>query len=327
MSDAGSNVELSEDPVSYEIGSGEVESEAFGDSGLSEGVDGEAVDALAEEVEGALEEGASEEEIQELIETFQLKVNGQDKEVTLDWNNKEDIVRRLQMAEAGQSAMQKAASQEKEFNQILLDAQDDPYAMLEQLGYNPVEFAEQIIQNQIQELQKSPEQLAQEERDDELEELRAKLRGEEEARESFEFEQLKNEAMVDLDTEITDALSATTNLPKAPYVIKRISEIMMSAIRDGHNDITAQDVIPWVEKEINEEMQELFSSMPEKAMESYIGSKNLDRLRKQRLKKMPKSLNSRVSTTGKTAPVENEKKKGIKMADWLRHGSSITDFE
>ena len=50
----------------------------------------------------------------------------------------------------------------------------------------------------------------------------------------------------------------------------------MSAIRGGNADITADDVIPWVQKEINDEMQELFAAMPEKAMANYIGTKNLD---------------------------------------------------
>jgi hypothetical protein len=325
MSDAGSNVEISGDPISEEIGSGEVESDVIEDSGLAQEIDGDAVDDLQEEVADAIADGASEAEIQELVETFRIKVNGQERDVTLDWNNKEDIVRRLQMAEAGQGAMQRSASMEKEFNQILLDAQDDPYGMLQQLGYNPVEFAEQIIQNQIQELQKSPEQIAQEERDDELEELRERLRGEEQQREDYQFNQLKQEAMVDLDNEITSALSATTDLPKSPYVIKRISEIMMSAIRGGNADITADDVIPWVEKEINDEMQELFASMPEKAMANYIGTKNLDRLRKTRLKKMPKSLN-KGRETGKGIPLP-ERKKGIKLNDWLRQGSSLKDFD
>ena len=323
--EAGSNVDISSDPISHEIGSGEIESDVIEDSGLEQEIDGDAVDELQEEVADAIADGATEAEIQELVETFRIKVNGQERDVTLDWNNKEDIVRRLQMAEAGQGAMQRSASMEKEFNQILLDAQDDPYGMLQQLGYDPVEFAEHIIQNQIQELQKSPEQIAQEERDDELEELRDRLRNEEQQREDYQFNQLKQEAMVDLDTEITSALSATTDLPKSPYVIKRISEIMMSAIRGGNADITADDVIPWVQKEINDEMQELFAAMPEKAMANYIGTKNLDRLRKTRLKKMPKALN-KGRETGKGIPAEPQKK-GIKLNDWLRQGSSLSDFD
>ena len=164
--EAGSNVEISSDPVSHEIGSGEVESEIIEDSGLEQEIDGEAVDDLQEEVADAIEEGATETEIQELIETFKIKVNGQE----------------------------------------------------------------------------------------------------------------------------TD------------------------------------DVIPWVQKEINDEMQELFAAMPEKAMANYIGTKNLDRLRKTRLKKMPKALN-KGRETGKATPAKVKNKKGINLNNWLRHGASLSDFD
>ena len=60
-------------------------------------------------------------------------------------------------------------------------------------------------------------------------------------------------------------------------------------------------------------------------MATYIGTKNLDRLRKTRLKKMPKALN-KGRETGKVDPIE-AKKKGININNWLRHGASLSDFD
>ena len=322
----GGNVELSSEPVSTEIGSGDVETVAVEEADFAQPLDTEAIDELAEDVEAAVEDGATEEEIQELIETFKLKVNGQEKEVTLDWNNKEDIIRRLQMAEAAQPAMQRAAELEKNFERSVQDLLDNPWDTLSELGLDPDALAEQRIQQKIEQLQKSPEQLAQESRDQELEQLRQKLKEQDEEKESLEMQRMQQEAEVDLDNQITEALSSTTELPKSPYVVKRIADAMLTAMQNGRDDVTAQDVIPWVENEINEEIQQLFSAMPDKVLEKYVGNKTIDRLRQGRLSKMKTQPVGKIKETGKQPVSESKAKKNIKLGDWLRHGSSLKDF-
>lgn len=323
--DAGA--EMSSEPMSTEIGSGAIEEAAIEDSGLAQEASGADVDALAENLEAAVDAGATDAEIKEMIETFKIKVNGQEREVELDWNNKEDIVRRLQMAEAGQSAMQRSAELERNFEQSLQSLHDDPWEMLKELGLDPDELAEKRIQDKIAELQKSPEQLAAEGRDKELEELRQKLRDQEEQKDEVEFQRLQEQAEVDLDKQITDALSSTTELPKSPYVVKRIADAMLMAMQNGRDDVVAADVIPWVEKEINQEMQDLFGAMPDKMLESYLGNKTIDRLRQGRLAKMKSQPVKSIKDTGAQAPSEAAAKKAIKLGDWLKHGSSIKDFE
>jgi len=316
--------EVAEPNVEPEIGSGEISNEAIEDSGLAQEADGVALDELAGDIEAAVEEGATDEEIKELVETFKFKANGQEKEVTLDWNNKEDIIRRLQLAEAAQPAMQKASEIEKNYEREIQNLLDNPWEVLKELGLDPDEMAEARIQQQIEQLQKSPEQLEFEKQQNELEELRNKLKVEEEAKSEQEFARLQREAEIDLDQQITAALSSTTELPKSPYVVKRIADAMLTALENGYNDVKAEDVIPWVEKEINSEFQELFAAMPDKSFENYIGQKNIERLRKGRLNKMQAA--SQIKESGKAAPVEKKAEKKLKLNDWLKHGSSLKDL-
>lgn len=327
MSDeAGSNVEMSTEPMSTEIGSGAVEAEAIEESGLATEVDGEVVDKLAADVEEAVEEGASDEVIQSLIETFKLKVNGEEKEVTLDWNDKEDIIRRLQIAESGQQAMQHAAELEKNFEREIQGLVDDPWAKLEAMGFDVDALAEERIQQQIAQLQKSPEQLAQDEKDKELEDLRQRLKTQDDEKRSVEQQRLDFEAEQTLESQVTDALSATSDLPKSPYVVKRIADAMLVAMDNGRDDITAADVIPWVQKEINEELQALFGAMPDKVLEQYLGNQTIDRLRKGRMAKMKTSTSIKDSGSQPDAP-KSEAKKKIKINDWFKHGASLSDLE
>ena len=67
--------------------------------------------------------------------------------------------------------------------------------------------------------------------------------------------------------------------------------------------------------------------MPDKVLEKYIGSKAIDRLRQGRLAKMQTQPIGKIKETGNSTPAPIKSKKNIKMADWLRHGTSINDFE
>ena len=320
-----SNVELSSEPISTEIGSGNVESEAVYESGNGNEISGQQaadIDQAAQDIEEAIEDGASDQEVQELIETFHLKVNGREKAVTLDWNNKDDIVRRLQMAEAGQEAMQYASERDHQIETALNAWQNNPEEFLAELGIDPDEWAERRLESKIRELQKSPEQIAQEEREQELEALRERVREQEEAQRDFEFQQLQQQHEVDLDRQITDALSATTELPKTPYVVKRVADAMLDAMRMGRTDIEVQDVIPSVVNGINSELQELFDAMPDKVLEQYLGNKTIDRLRKQRLSKMqPRGL-SGIKDSGKAPKEQTMRERKQSIRDFLKNGIS-----
>jgi hypothetical protein len=318
--EGGASVDISADPISQEIGSGDIEASAQEDSGLQQPVDGVEADQLAEDLEAAVEDGASDAEIQELIKSYKIKVNGQEKEVELDFSNEADIIRRLQMAEAGQSAMQRASEVERNFDDFLSDVQTNPLDFLKELGINPAEFAEGILEKEIEHLKKTPEQLAQEQRDSELEELRQKLKSQEQEKADWEFQQMQKEAEQDFENQIIEALSSTSELPKTPYVTKRIADAMLVAMSNGH-DVTAKDVLPWVENEINEEIKGLFTGMEDKALQKYLGKGVSDRLRKQRLENMPKS--SKVQDTGKSNSQETAEQARVKVNDWLKGRSSL----
>ena len=130
------------------------------EAAASESEESSAVENLdanqVEAVEEAIEEGASTEEVKELIETFKFKADGKDKEVTLDWNNKEDIIRRLQMAEAAPGALKRAAEIEKAYKNDVGRLQNDPWKVLEELGLDPDQLAEARITKQIEQMQKTP---------------------------------------------------------------------------------------------------------------------------------------------------------------------------
>lgn len=271
----------------------------------------ETQEELKEAVKEAVEDGASEKEVRDMIEEFELKVNGKTKKVKVDLNNKDDLKRRLQLAEAGRLAMQEKAELEKLVNEELMNAQKDPWKFLEQLGLNPDDLAEQRIASKIEELKKSPEQIEREKMQRELEAARQRLKQIEEEKHQTKMQQMEEKAAYQLDQEITDALGKETELPKTKKTVRRIADAMLWAMDNGYNDVTVADVMPSVKAEIQNELNEFMSAMPEELMEKYIGKKNIDRMRKKRLAAMKKVAKPKVPQTANPKKSQQEASKEV----------------
>jgi len=264
-------------------------------------VQAETTEELKDEIEEAIEDGATEEEVKNMIEEFTLKVNGKEKTVTLDWNDKEDIVRRLQMAEAGQSAMHGKRELEKAYESEIGRLKRDPWEVLKELGLNPDEMAEQRIRARVDEMKKSPEQRQHEQLQRDLEEARAKLKEQEDEAESARFQQLQQEEAGKLEAEISSALDAHTTLPRSPKTVQRVADAMLWAMDNGYENVTAEDVIPSVEDEIQQELNNFMKDLPVELMEKFIGKQSLEKFRKSRLNDIQTTTLSDVKATTKAS--------------------------
>lgn len=285
------------------------------------------VEAAAEQIKEAIEDGATETEVKEMIETFKIKTYGKEKEIKLDWNNKEDIKKRLEMAEAAPIAMQRAAEFEKRYKEGLKQLVEDPWTILKEAGHDPLKLSESRINEEIANLEKTPEQKIQDEKDKELENLRTRVKKEEEEKDALKFQQLQKQAEINLEKEITEAISATTQLPKSPYVMKRIADAMgwfMDQVDENkqpkYPDVTAKQIVPIVEKEINAELNKFFEEMPDQVLKQFFSYQLQDRLRKQRLDNMPKGIETK--DIGKNIEDASKEEKKISMREFMK-GSLI----
>jgi hypothetical protein len=274
---------------------------------------------LQEAVEEAIEGGATKEEVAQLIEDFELKVNGKTIKKTVDWNDKEALKRELQLAAAGRQAMQESTELKKLYANEIDRLKANPWDVLKELGLDPDELAEGRIQNRIEEMKKSPEQIERETLQRELEEARNKLKAEQEARETAESQRLLEQAATKLDEDISNALETHPELPNSEYAVKKIADVMLWAMDQGWDDVTVDDVIPTVKEEIKTDINRFMDDLPEEFLEAYIGRNNTERLRNKRLKQMKQTEN--VSNIKKTATIEEPKekpRKKIKIDDWMR---------
>lgn len=274
---------------------------------------GQQQENLQDAVEEAIADGATPAEVKKMIKEYEIKVNGKKKKVAIDLSDEKEIVRRLQLSEASHSAMQESAELKKLFNQEILKAKQNPWAFLSELGLDADQLMEQRLIEKVEEAKKSPEQLEREKLQKELSDARAELEKQKKDAEESKFAQLQQQAHAELESELLEALDKNPQLPKTKKTIRRIADAMEWAMNNGFEQVSVHDVIPAVEAEIRAEFNEFISELPEDVMESYIGQKGLDKLRKKRIAQS-KVVPSVEAVKAVTKPVVVEKKEERKSA-------------
>lgn len=246
------------------------------------------------------------------IKKLKLKVDGKEIEESLDLDNDEELIRQLQMAKMGQKRAQEKSDLEKQINSFLQALKTDPFEALKRLGEDPNQLIENYITAQEEHAKKSPEQLEREKLERELTKLKTEREREREDQKQKELHRLQEQAFQQYDVQMEQALSKA-DVPKTPYVIKKIADYMIVAIDAGY-DVTPDDVIPLVREELNSDLKEMFSSLDEASIEALLGEQVLNRLRKRRVAKA-QAANTAVSKPQVTDTGKSSKAQEIKPGD------------
>lgn len=281
----------------------------------------EETEEVAASPEGEVKPTEAEQKAEEnLRRKYNLKVNNKVKEVELDLSNDEEVQKYLQKALAAEEKFQEAASVRKQAEQLVNALKTNPLAVLmhPELGLDVKALAQQVLTQEIEDMQKSPEQKRIEELERALKDREEKERVLEEEKRQAEMNRIQEEAFQELDSQITSALSKS-ELPKSPYVVKRIADAMIEAVNMGYKDITVEQIMPFVEESITTEFQRMFDEAPEqtaeKLMEKLVGKKNLDRYRKTKVARVKSPVRAAVQDTGGKSTESEKKEENLKFKD------------
>ena len=289
----------------------------------NEGVELSAEDGeqLQGEIQEAIDNGATEEEVNDMIEEFVLKVNGKEVKKTVDWNDKESIKRELQKAAAFGSTSQENAEIKKLLQDMVGGLKQDPWKIMQELGLDPDELAEMRIQQKIEDMKKSPDQIEKERIQAELEEMRQKTKQYEDRAREQEMAKLQEAALEDLNNEINTALDAHPSLSASEMTIRRIADTMSYAMDNGIEDVKVEDVLPIVEREMKEDIRKFMDSVPVQFLEEYISQNALENYRKSKIKKTvtPPNINDIKKDVSSPAKKEEKKERQYKsLNDFMR---------
>lgn len=279
---------------------------------IVENEEGADLEAQPEEVK---EEPKKEEKKQEAssIKTFKIKSNGKVKEIKLDMSKDSDIQKYLELAEGSQEKFQEAASLRKQVESLVKELKSNPLAILKnkELGLDVKKLATQILEDELREMEMSPEQKKLAEMERQLKEFEEEKKRISEEKKAAELEKARMQAMQQFDDEVTEALSSS-KLPKSPYVVKRISDTLLEVYNmtdeqgnPMYPDASVKDILPYVEEQINNEIKALFEVAPDDVLEAMVGKGRIDKMRKNRIAKA-KAVPPKIQETA-SAPKKDEK--------------------
>lgn len=251
-----------------------------GDNGGSPNLDQEA--AAAAEVAIKKEEKVAPKSTKK---KYKLKVDKDEEEVEFDPHNDEEVKKLLQKGKSSDKRFQEAADVRKAALEFIDELKKNPRAVLSNpnIGIDVKKFAEQILNDELLELEKSPEQKEKEKLTQELEDLKKQAKDRDEQVKNSEMQRLQLEHERRLESEITAALDIG-GLPKTPRTVRIMADYMMIALQNGI-DLSPQDIAPIVKDMTQKEFKEVVNSLSDDQIEDFLGKEVIARLRKKNVAK------------------------------------------
>lgn len=249
------------------------------------------------------------------LNALKIKVDGQEYEERLPFEiddtkeNRDWMQKQLQMSKVAQKRMGEKAVLENEVREFFNQLKANPRKILADPNYGVdlKNLAKQILEEEISNASKSPEQLEKEKLQTELEELKDQRKKEKEESEQREYERQLETNYEKYDAQMTKVFESS-DLPKSPYVIKKMTELMKIGVAQGL-DISPADIMPMVREEILEDIRQMAQSMPLETIEKLFGGDILSKLRKKNISKAKAAaqVKAKAGDVGMT-PKQPEKK-------------------
>jgi hypothetical protein len=227
----------------------------------------------------------AEKKVEARIKKLKLKVDGRELEEEVNLDDDDYLTRQLQLAKVAQKRMGEYGTLEKQVRSFIEELKKNPRKVLSDpnIGIDVKQLAASIIEEEIENSKKSPEQIEKEKLESRLRELEEERKKEKEDFQRQEFERLQQQAYERYDMQMAKALE-TSDLPKSPYIIKKMADYMLMGLQQGL-DVTPEDVLPLVREEMQSDLKQMFSVMPEEVIESVVGKEALNRIRKKKCRK------------------------------------------
>lgn len=272
------------------LGKTSVQSDAPAESKKDEDKDASAPkDSKSEETARKEAESEAEKEFKKEIRKLKLKVNGKERELT-----EEEVIRRAQLAEAADEKFKEAAEKNRMAEQFLQALKSNPLEVLAHpdLGIDVKELATQVLGEEYRRQTMDPAELEREEMRQQLEAYKQREQEELQRREQEELttrqEQLRQQYQAEYDKSITSALQES-GLPKNPYTVKKIAQIMRDALEYGY-DMDAHTAADMVKEQHLNDLSEMFGTLEGEQLISMLGPELAKKIRKYDLAQVKSKL-------------------------------------
>lgn len=267
---------------------------------------------------------AEKAQAKKMLKQLKIKVDGQDYTEDLPFEmednqtNRDWMTKQLQMSKVSQKRMGEKAALEKEVNQFIGMLKGSPAEQrkaLAMFGADVKKLAADVIQEEIENSKKSPEQKEKEALLAELQQMKETRDQEKKSAEEREFAALTQQSLDKIENDIVTSLSSS-DLPRTPYVTQQIVQYLKLGMSKGH-DVSVADVLPIVREDIINDIRAMSQAMPVETLEQLFGSDILGKIRKKNIAKAKekKVAQANVPDAGvikEEKPAEPARKKSFK---------------
>lgn len=226
----------------------------------------------------------------ETARKYQVTVDGEMMEVDED-----ELRKGYAHNKAASKRMEEAARTKNEAAQVLRMFKENPREVFKKFGKDAYAFAEQIINEELNEKLMTNEQREMRDMKRELETRRNEERTQREEYEKEQMEQQNSKLAGELQTDIIDNLK-TSGLPQTSYTIGRMIYYMQAGLAQGMN-VSARDVMEYVKKDYVDDIKQMMGGLNEDAVEAFLGQDLVRKVAKSTVKRptqqmVPKSVNA-----------------------------------
>lgn len=321
MSDENSSAPAQDSPVENES----IESSDNSSDVIESGDQIENAEAVLEQ---AVADGEiSVKEAKKMLKELEIKFNGKSEKVSLPFEVPEehaDFMRRhLQMSKMGQTKAQEAAAWERDTMQFINDLKTNPRKVLSNpnLGVDLKAIAAEILEEELANAQKTPEELEREEYKRKLAEYEEK-----EAQREKEIEQMRKQKIVEdahaqYDIAMSNAMEKY-DIPKTPLAVYEMAHLMSLEIKRGFEpdmEVIAQMVEEKMNGGYSEHMKNLYKKSPEK-LKKLLGEDIFESERQARvakIKKTPVPVKQAAQDVANAEKKKEEPKKKVEYKDFF----------
>lgn len=216
---------------------------------------------------------------------FKYKADGAEIEEELDDS---EITNRLSLAKAAQKRMQEASTTKKQVESFVKALKEDPMSVLSDpkiMGNEKFqEIAEAFLAKRLQEQLLTPEERAQAEKDERLSKYEKAEKERAAAAEKAQAEQLEAKYRDQYEKTIISALEAST-LPKTPFTVKRMAELMQKNIQHGL-DLEPNQLAQMVKEDYQAELRGVIGSAGPEQLLAMFGEDIANKIRKHDLSRL-----------------------------------------
>lgn len=275
---------------------------------------------------------AAKQEAKKTLKQLSYKLDGKDFTEDLPFEIPDDpkaieyMRRELQMSKMGQKRAQYASELEKDVQKFIQDVKADPFKVLQDpnIGVDIKDAIKKYIETEIENSQKSPEQLALEAAKNELKALKEQQENDKKTRDEQEKQTLADKYEREFDDQITQALNSS-KIPRSPAAVKKILDYAQLAV-NANKDVSINDIIPFVAEELRNDYLEHVNALPDEALEEFFGKNIVDRLRKTAVKRVKTAAGqnpalkapTKAPSTGKAAESPQPEQKKISYNQFFK---------